>query len=114
MKKQINDLWILELRSGKYKEGKDQLRTVNNEWCPLGVLCDLAVSHNEVVRELDKNGYLYGGFRFQADPKTVTWAGLKNPHGFCPQIGFTIPQLMVQGKDFVQIAELLEKFHDKI
>lgn len=34
--------WIKALRSGKYKQGKKALRTSNNEFCCLGVLCDVA------------------------------------------------------------------------
>ena len=35
-------LWLDALRSGEYKPGRGQLRTVNERFCCLGVLCDLA------------------------------------------------------------------------
>lgn len=33
--------WVEVLRSGKYKQGLGRLRTVDNCYCCLGVLCDL-------------------------------------------------------------------------
>lgn len=36
------DKWLLALESGDYKQGTGYLRTKNNEFCCLGVLCDLA------------------------------------------------------------------------
>lgn len=33
--------WIRALRSGKYKQGHDRLRTEDNRFCCLGVVCDI-------------------------------------------------------------------------
>jgi hypothetical protein len=41
MNKAIAMKWVKALRSGKYKQGKEQLRTVEGEYCCLGVLCDI-------------------------------------------------------------------------
>lgn len=41
MNKQIKARWIKALRSGKYKQGVGVLRTEDNKYCCLGVLCDL-------------------------------------------------------------------------
>ena len=35
--------WLEALRSGRYKQGKGYLRTEKDEFCCLGVLCDLGV-----------------------------------------------------------------------
>jgi hypothetical protein len=43
VKADIKQQWIDALQSGEYQQGSGQLRTVNNEYCWLGVLCDLAV-----------------------------------------------------------------------
>lgn len=40
MKTSIKKLWVDALRSGKYQQGKKQLRT-GEKFCCLGVLCDL-------------------------------------------------------------------------
>lgn len=39
--KKFKDKWIAALRSGKYKQGRGQLRSLNNNYCCLGVLCDV-------------------------------------------------------------------------
>jgi hypothetical protein len=41
MDSDIKRQWIEALRSGKYQQGKFALRTVDNEFCCLGVLCDI-------------------------------------------------------------------------
>lgn len=41
MKKEIADKWVAALRSGKYKQGEGFLRKGENEFCCLGVLCDI-------------------------------------------------------------------------
>lgn len=42
---ELNELqikWLKELRSGKYKQGYGGLRNRDNEFCCLGVLCDIS------------------------------------------------------------------------
>jgi hypothetical protein len=34
--------WVEALRSGKYKQGRGILRSVNDEFCCLGVACDVS------------------------------------------------------------------------
>jgi hypothetical protein len=41
MDAEIKKAWIEALRSGRYKQGMHQLRTVENEFCCWGVLCDI-------------------------------------------------------------------------
>ncbi len=41
MNKELKDRWIAALRSGTYKQGHRCLRNTNNEYCCLGVLCDI-------------------------------------------------------------------------
>ena len=37
----IKEKWLTALRSGKFKQGKEELRTLENKFCCLGVLCDI-------------------------------------------------------------------------
>lgn len=39
--------WLLALRSGKYKQGGGFLKSMNNEFCCLGVACELAGLRSE-------------------------------------------------------------------
>lgn len=40
MKAELKQAWVAALRSGKYEQGRHQLRT-GNRYCCLGVLCDV-------------------------------------------------------------------------
>lgn len=42
MKQEIAERWVQALRSGEYKQGLSRLRTKDDGYCCLGVLCDLA------------------------------------------------------------------------
>ncbi len=35
--------WLIALRSGKYKQGSGRLRSRDDTYCCLGVLCDVAI-----------------------------------------------------------------------
>jgi len=71
---EIKAKWVAALRSGDYKQGHFQLRK-NNEFCCLGVLCNLhAIAHPEIAaKETDPRSYMgCDGFL----PAAVTkWAG---------------------------------------
>lgn len=42
MNSELKAKWIAALRSGKYKQGRSVLRTADNKYCCLGVLCEVA------------------------------------------------------------------------
>jgi hypothetical protein len=83
MNPEVKQKWIEALKSGEYKKGDGTLKTSDNEYCCLGVLCD--VFHKETGRgEWLFNG---GRSRFSVDsymqefflpPPVFEWAGLKN------------------------------------
>jgi hypothetical protein len=55
MKKEIAELWIKALESGKYKQIRRQLANKDG-YCCLGVLCELAIENGvEVSRKFDKD-----------------------------------------------------------
>lgn len=41
LKPEIKKEWVSALRSGKFLQGSDNLRSVDNEYCCLGVLCEI-------------------------------------------------------------------------
>jgi hypothetical protein len=41
METSLKQKWVEALRSKKYKQGKSALRSTDNEFCCLGVLCDV-------------------------------------------------------------------------
>lgn len=46
MNPEIKAKWVSALRSGEYKQGRGRLRSPQDGFCCLGVLCDLAVKEN--------------------------------------------------------------------
>lgn len=78
MKKEIADLWISALRSGRYKQCK---RVLNNGegMCCLGVLCDISGLNTWEAcnQEYPPYGYYSCGSQKEFLPKNVQeWAGV--------------------------------------
>lgn len=62
MEASLKAKWIEALRSGKYKQGRWALRTKADDFCCLGVLCDVSG-----VGEWEENGLCYsydGAWKF--------------------------------------------------
>ena len=55
MNPQIKQKWIEDLLSGKYIQGKKVLRSVDNEYCCLGVLCEQYVEAGNAKWEAIKD-----------------------------------------------------------
>lgn len=106
MNKTIKKLWLKALRSGKYKQGEQSLRTKYNEFCCLGVLCDLHAKkfkHRWIgLQYLSNNSFL---------PRVVIkWAGLENKN---PKIkskeAENLSNANDNGTSFKRIANIIEK-----
>lgn len=113
LKPNIKARWLKALRSGKYQQGKGELRSRDNKFCCLGVLCDLYAEDHGI--EWDT---LPGGFFTFMDhtgllPREVkNWAGFKFPDGGGLVIG-TIRNTIVEHNDagvpFSELADLIEE-----
>lgn len=117
-KKEIRAEWVRMLRSGEFKQGRGSLRTNNNKFCCLGVLCEFAVAQGVIeapfsVRGRGASAYRYG-FDWQVLPREVQqWVGLQAPQGI-----FKVPETEVgncslsarndRGATFEEIADLIE------
>lgn len=85
MNPQVKQKWIDALRSGKYEQGSEKLRSVSG-YCCLGVLCDLyAQEHNtewrfrgnkETILQLMDYWYYEGESEFLPE-SVMNWAGLE-------------------------------------
>ena len=129
MNTEVKQKWINALRSGKYEQGSEKLRSVTG-YCCLGVLCDIyAQEHNTQweFRGYDENGeetnpqpmdYWYFDEHSEFLPETVmNWAELKthNPtvRVHCDDEDtryYTdeIANVNDSGYDFSQIANIIE------
>lgn len=57
---ELKQQWIDALRSGKYQQGEGSLRTKDDEYCCLGVLCDIFDSERWTKRPTESSyTYLY-------------------------------------------------------
>lgn len=87
MNAEIHAEWKRRLASGNYKKGRRALANANNEFCCLGVLCEMALDAGIVTKELDYGLYKYTSidpeklydFNQHVLPTCVRdWAGLKS------------------------------------
>lgn len=56
MNGELKAKWLEALRSGKYKQGRGRLRDESNQFCCLGVLCDVG---GLGAWGIDDGGYFY-------------------------------------------------------
>ena len=108
--------WVKVLRSGKYKQGKNQLRN-EDTFCCLGVLCDL---HS---KEIGIQWDAYSSYLDQKNrlpPDVQLWAGLRSEHGSYKNLsekGKINSGLITdndRGKTFKEIADIIEKEQDTL
>lgn len=75
--------FIAALRSGEYKQGNSRLNTNGNEFCCLGVACDISRIGSWVpkVDAYSVDARLYMGEIFYLPPVVQKWLGIdeKNP-----------------------------------
>jgi uncharacterized protein YeaC (DUF1315 family) len=97
MNPEVKQKWIDALRSGKYEQGSEKLRTVSG-YCCLGVLCDLyAQEHNTEwefrgIEETNLQPKDYWYFEDQSEfvPESVMdWAGFTEN---CPVVKIDVEE----------------------
>lgn len=117
MNKEWKEKWLTALRSGKYKQGKYVLRNNDDEYCCLGVLCDV---YDDSLWYRDNGNYLYNSNKEETLGEDV-WSAI--PDYLLPVFEFIYnnPIISYQGKeatlaglnddidlDFNQIADVIE------
>lgn len=86
MNREVKDLWVTALRSGKYVQGHTGLLEHGNGkesvYCPFGVLCSVAADAGICTRTVDENGRV-SYVDSSGDPQdeilpadVASWAGL--------------------------------------
>jgi hypothetical protein len=112
MKAEIKQLWIDALRSGKYQQGTGALRIVN-EYCCLGVLCDLHAQAG--LGQWNTHGY--DGDNTGLPESVREWADIEQRYPKIDGVDITFyNDGSCQGMDgeipthsFTQIANLIEQ-----
>lgn len=128
MNKEIAKIWTKALRSGKYKQGICALRTDDNKYCCLGVLCDLYDKDRKSKKKKsikifkpkyngnkDKVCYLYGNEYDFLPPAVRKWAGMKSKNGSLELDGSHVDLSILNDgesylgrKNFKEIANIIE------
>ena len=129
--KEIIKEWVGRLRSGKYKQGQNNLVTLRKnkkpKYCCLGVLAEMAYEKGIVAKRVkviepglsvinySNNEYAYG---YKTLPEVVSrWAGFvtrnnlidENPVCYSEGSNNTYAGLNDAGKTFAEIADLIEQ-----
>ena len=113
MNQQIKEKWMNALRSGEYSQTRGYLRTTEG-FCCLGVLCDLY--SKETGTEWVENYELENSSSFLEEfatlPKEVMeWSGLEYPNPYFDfENGVSLASLNDGGKEFNEIADVIEKY----
>jgi hypothetical protein len=120
-------LWVKALRSGIYRQGKGVLRTTSNEFCCLGVACDLAVKAGVLKEDATLNsspslslnstsgpdGFYYGecadSSKFGLPVAVREWLGISGEGIFSEPINECryLSDLNDHGFTFEQIAKVI-------
>ena len=126
MNSEVKAKWLEALRSGEYKQARYMLKSCNDAFCCLGVLCDIYIDEVEGCWVSDEGdhteGYSMINFnkleRAKTDlpPSVIEWANLEeaNPQVFvghctsCDARFNTLTELNDSGKDFEFIADLID------
>jgi len=110
----IKQKWLEALRSGKYKQGRLALKTTDEKYCCLGVLCEVVAETDEGKRlglKFDEGGRFDGDTMYLGE-NVCRIAELKTALGArLPYIGndLSLPTLNdSRGLSFVEIADLIE------
>lgn len=78
MKPEIKKKWLSALRSGEYKQGIRKLRNNKDNFCCLGVLCDLHSKETESVWVRNATDFSYIECRDTLPKLVKDWAGLNS------------------------------------
>lgn len=83
-------LWVDALRSGDYHQTSGKLRSTDDRYCCLGVLCDVARKDGVKMKiELfdysgSTTGIAYDGYSTFPPPAVINWLGHEGPSIYVP------------------------------
>lgn len=81
MDKAIAKKWAKALRSGKYAQGRSRLRSEDNKFCCLGVLCNIHAQEHPKIAAKERFASLYLGASAYLPTRVGRWAGMNTNTG---------------------------------
>lgn len=124
MNQEIKQKWLTALRSGEYEQGRETLRSLDNKFCCMGVLCDLYIKENQAEdKKVDWNINPYRkAYSFEEcsslTPNVVLeWAGIDTELDLGPYVphpieGYGLSSVGVMNDmsvSFIDIADIIEE-----
>lgn len=116
MKKSVADKWVAALRSGKYKQGVHNLRSLDDKYCCLGVLCEIS----GVKSKATGDGYYYEGNGYRLTDKVQKLTGVKSEYGNLGDDDIKLSDLNDQGVQnvgrltFDEIADIIQICYEEL
>mgnify|MGYP001002175607 CR=1 FL=1 len=101
MNPEVKRLCLISLRGGKYKQGQNKLR-MDDKYCCLGVLCELAFTQGVVKRRKYGGTFLYGkkGEKVILPPEVADWADVE-----------INPTVVLDANEVVKLTELNDEWN---
>ena len=109
---EFKDKWLVALRSGDYKQGKDYLRK-GNEYCCLGVAAEIS---GDLRMTTTRNGLIFYVLNSEGDQTETSYTGPNNElsdERLDSEYNFVGTLIIMNDHDqhtFEQIADYLEDF----
>jgi hypothetical protein len=115
VKKEWAIKWVSALRSGKYKQGKNELRN-KDRFCCLGVLCDLSKTGTWVSEKQGSTGYL--GRQGALPDEVIKVTGMNSCAGRIDTCSAALIDLndgtLEKQYSFNEIADTIEMFWEEL
>ena len=112
MKPKIKKKWLKALRSGEYAQCKKVLVNNIDEFCCLGVLCDIS-DKGEWIDPKSKDNHYIGKWHYELDKYDEDWAelpaGISTWSEINPDEEVTLTRMNDAGYSFKEIADYIEK-----
>lgn len=119
MKQEIKEKWLSALRSGEYEQSIGCLKTNDNKFCCLGVLCDIYAKEknvdwkpiNENLTEKLMLSDNNSNISYVLPPHVAEWAEIKDDTGgvYIKSKDDHLSRINDSGESFSEISELIEK-----
>lgn len=104
--------WADALESGEYEQGRSYLRTGDNAFCCLGVLCEIAVKHGVIRPGARAWGTTYhygrGGYGSVLPDEVRAWAGVSSEGTLVDDLT-ELTGLNDSGTPFTEIAAIIRQ-----
>jgi hypothetical protein len=114
----IKEKWVAALRSGEYTQGTGVLNRLDEEFCCLGVLCEIALKEGVDIEKAlepmrDYEVYTYGGSVYCLPDEVERWSGLDQdelvPHPVDDR-NTTLAAVNDSKVSFTVIADIIEEY----